>query len=307
MENTNILFYEIAEEWLIFKKSKVKESTYENYNFVVHRRLNKTFRNMSIEELKEYNYNLYMERLMRKLSHKTVKDTVITLKSILYFANERYEANIRTDLIHLPGTFRKEILVFSHKEQNKIKEYCLHSEDTSSIGVLVSLFTGLRIGEICALKWKDIDFENATIKVSSTLQRIYKTNRVRNVKSTEVILTSPKTRYSIRTIPLNNKLYQVLKPLSKKYKENAFILTGREDKYIEPISYRNKYKKLLEKLNINYKKYHCLRHTFATKCQEIGMDSKGLSEILGHSSVNITLDIYVHSSFEMKKKYINKL
>ena len=163
--------------------------------------------------------------------------------------------------------------------------------------------TGLRIGEICALKWKDINLEKRIIYVQATLERIYD----ENLKKTKVIIDKPKTKNSVRQIPISNKLYSILKPLKKKYEEEDFFLTGKSERYVEPRSYQYIYKRVLKKCKIQPHKFHCLRHSFASECINVGMDIKTLSEILGHANVNITLNIYVHSSYQTKKKYLEKI
>ena len=125
--------------------------------------------------------------------------------------------------------------------------------------------------------------------------------------NSKIIINSPKTTSSIRKVPINNKLYEVLKPLKKEYKNEDFFLTGSSEKYIEPRNYQYMFKFILSESKVKPYKFHILRHTFATYCIEVGMDAKSLSEILGHSNVNITLSRYVHSSDKIKKKFLEKL
>ena len=195
-----------------------------------------------------------------------------------------------------------EVEVFSDKDRKKMEKYCIQSKEIRDLGVLISLYTGLRIGEVCALKWSDIDFEKKYIKVNHTLQRVYV-----NKRETKVLYDRPKTKKSIRKIPMAKVLYEKLKEISKNYDNEAFVLTGSTKRYYEPLGYRYIYRRILEKCDIEYKRYHQLRHTFATRCIKVGMDVKSLSEVLGHANVSITLNIYVHSSFETKNKFINKL
>lgn len=143
--------------------------------------------------------------------------------------------------------------------------------------------------------------ENRTINVKKTLQRVY------IEKKSSVIIDIPKTRTSIRSIPMSDKLYKILQPIQKHYKKEDFFLTGSQTKFLEPRSYQYIYKCILKESNVKPYKFHILRHTFATNCIEVGMDPKSLSEILGHSNVNITLNRYVHSSYKIKKKYLEKL
>lgn len=292
----------VCDEWLEYKKMRIKESTYANYKFKITNYLKKDFGDRNLKEIVNTNLNRYIEELQFKLSSKTVKDITTILKSILKYAERKYNLDFKLDLISIPLTTSKEAEVFNERERIKIENYILDSEDIKNLGILISMYTGLRIGEVCALKWSDIDLENRKIRIKHTIQRIYMSKN-----NTKVIITSPKTKKSVREIPLAKILYQKLKGFSKKYPKDAFILTGKKEKTIEPTGYRYTYNILLKKCNIPYKKFHCLRHTFATRCIRVGMDVKSLSEILGHSNVSVTLGIYVHSSFKIKKKFIDKL
>lgn len=227
---------------------------------------------------------------------------MILLKSILQFVNEKYGTSIKLNLITLPKTTKKKIQVFNNSERKKLEKFLLNVDEIYYVGMLISLYEGLRIGEVCCLKWKNINLKEKSITVEKTMQRMYVEN-----KKTEIVIDTPKTISSNRVIPIGNTLLLRLKKLKKLYNDEDYIITGDKEKIIEPSTYRSKYKKLLKQLGIEYKNYHCLRHTFATRCIQIGMDAKSLSEILGHSNVTTTLSIYVHSSFDTKKKYLNKL
>ena len=173
-----------------------------------------------------------------------------------------------------------------------------------NLGIIICLSTGIRIGEICALKWNDIDIENGFIKVSKTLQRIYLVDK--EIKTTKLIIDKPKTRNSFREIPLSSDLVRIVKPIMKVVNKNYYILTN-EEKPTEPRTYRNYYKNLMRKLNIPLIKFHGLRHSFATRCIESNCDYKTISVLLGHSNITTTLNLYVHPNFEQKKKAINKM
>lgn len=152
------------------------------------------------------------------------------------------------------------------------------------------------------MKWKNVNLSEKIIYVKKTAERI--DNCV--LKETKIIIDSPKTENSIRNIPIPSKLYKILKTLKNKYNNDCYVLSGT-NKIIEPRMYQNFIKKVLKKNNIKQRKFHSLRHTFATNCIEVGMDVKSLSELLGHSSVNTTLNVYVHSTDSLKKKYLEKL
>ena len=202
----------------------------------------------------------------------------------------------------MPIAHKPELKVFTEKEIKKLEKECLKSTDIRIIGILISIYTGMRIGEICALRWKNIDLNKKLINVTHTLQRVY----VEKAK-TKIIITTPKTKTSERKIPIVTNLYDKLKLESAKFLKDAYVLTGKEEKYIEPRSFQCVYKKAIENCKIQYRNFHCLRHTFATRCIRVGMDIKSLSEVLGHSDVNITLNRYVHSSYDSKKKFMEKL
>ena len=297
-----IKFKSLIEEWLQYKKTTIKESSYLNYKFIIETNIKKKMGEKNLEELLQYNFNSFVEQLMEKLSSKTVKDIMTVLKAILKYAEIKYDINFKISLISTPAQITNEVEVFNDRDRKKMEKYCIESKEIRDLGVLISLYTGLRIGEVCALKWSDIDFEKKYIKVNHTLQRVYV-----NKRETKVLYDRPKTKKSIRKIPLAKVLYEKLKEISKNYDNEAFVLTGSTKRYYEPLGYRYIYRKILKKCDIEYKRYHQLRHTFATRCIKVGMDVKSLSEVLGHANVSITLNIYVHSSFETKNKFINKL
>lgn len=223
-------FDQICDEWLSYKKLRIKESTYSNYSFKINRYIKKDFGGKRLQDLRNEDINRYIERLQKKLSNKTIKDITIVLKSVLKYAERKYDMDFKLDLISTPLATEEEVEVFNEKERRKIENYILKSNRLNEIGILISMYSGMRIGEICALRWRDIDFENKSIKVTHTVQRIYV-----NKNDTKIILTSPKTKKSIREIPLAKILYENLRELSKKYSKEAFILTGREDRLIEPL------------------------------------------------------------------------
>lgn len=298
-----ICFEEISKEWIDSKKNFIKTSTYCNYIYTIHKYLYPYFGGMKIRRLRKYNYNNIVDEMMEGLEAKTVRDIINILKQILRFAQEEYNCNIKYEKIQLPKIENNRIKVFNKNERTKIENYCIKIGTLKSYGILICLNSGLRIGELCALKWRDIDLEERMIDVHDTLQRIY----LKEEGKTKIIIDAAKTACSIRSIPISDKLYNILKELSKKSKKDEFFLTSSNKKYVEPRSYQNIYKEILKKSKVKYKKFHTLRHTFATDCIEAGMDAKALSEILGHANVNITLNRYVHSSNKMKRKYMNKL
>ena len=167
---------------------------------------------------------------------------------------------------------------------------------------MISLNTGLRLSEICALKWSDIDFENAILHVRTTVARVRNTGEG---SKTKLIIDRPKTKSSFRDIPISSYLMKMLVSLYEKRK-SEYVVSDQEG-FISPRTYSYRFHKVLEKYNVKQVNYHALRHTFATRCIEHGVDVKTLSEILGHSNASITLNTYVHSSMERKREQLEKL
>lgn len=299
--NEEMNFERISAEWLEYKRNNVKESTYYNYMYNIERYLKPFFNQRNIDEI--LNYNDFIQELKEKYALETIKRIVNVLKSILNYYQDEYNVILKTKKITLPKTEKRKVKILSHQEKEKLEKYCLEENTLKSLGIIICLNTGLRIGEICALKWKNIDLEEKSIYVEQTMQRVY----IKQDKKSKIIIDKPKSSYSIRTIPMNKKVYNILKSIQKNYKENDFLLTGESGRFVEPRNYQHNFQIFLKNSKIKHYKFHCLRHTFATACIEVGMDIKSLSEILGHANTTITLDIYVHSSDKIKKKYLEKL
>ena len=294
-------FRVVTEEWLKYKKNTVKKSTYYNYSYSVEKYLYPKFADQDITKIKDYND--FIEKLTDTLAPKTVRDIITKLKEIINFYEEEHNTKLNIKKMSLPKLNKKGIQILSNKEKQKLEKYCIQQNDLKSLGILICLNTGLRVGEVCALRWENVDFETRRIHVEKTIERIYS----KEENKTIVIIDTPKSITSIRTIPINSKLYNILKQMKRKCTKNDFVLTGLSDHYVEPRNYQYNFKEILKKSKIKRYKFHTLRHTFATNCIEAGMDIKSLSEILGHADVSITLNIYVHSSDKTKRKYLEKI
>ena len=298
-----IKFESVIYKWLEVKKNSIKQSTYSNYVYSINKYIMPQFGSYSIRKLQRYNFNQYVQEMNETLSPKTIRDILCILKSILYYAEQEYDCDFKIKKIVSPKLDLDTITILNKKERNRLEKYCLKEHSLKSIGIIICLNAGLRIGEICALKWKNIDLEKRELHIKSTLQRIYDTRKT----NTKIIIDKPKTKTSTRTIPISNKLYSILVDLKKDYKNEDFFLTGNCNKCVEPRGYQYTYKEILKKCKMKEYKFHILRHTFATNCIEVGMDIKSLSEVLGHANVEITLNKYVHSSYKTKKKFLEKL
>ena len=295
---------QIADLWKEEKRQFVKKSTFAAYSLIVETHLQPAFGNLTAVTEKDVQ-DFVLQKLNGGLSQKTIKDMLIVLRMILKFgAKKNYCGYAPIDVIFPTDRERQELEVLSIANQKKIMRFVEENFTFRNLGIFICLSTGIRIGEICALTWDDIDTENGVIHIRKTIQRIYV--KENGIKKTELLIDTPKTATSMRDIPMIKDLYEILKPLKKVVNNDYFVLTN-EATPTEPRTYRNHYKKLLDKLGIPPIKFHGLRHSFATRCIESKCDYKTVSVILGHSNISTTLNLYVHPNYEQKKKCIDKM
>lgn len=287
-------------EWLNFKSINVKESTISNYRFKINKHLLGAFGNLKFSAMSpKIVYDFIAEKKSEGLSAKYISDIIIILKSMAKYTAKTYHcANEIADIV-LPKVCKKELHLYSPNEQKILKSALLEDINSSKLGILLCLYTGIRIGELCALKWEDIDLKNSLLCVSKTCQR------VKCGDSTKIIITSPKSASSSRTIPLPDFLTKILREYAPSNLSHYFI--SSTNKIIEPRTVQYRFKAILKKANLPSINFHSLRHMFATNCIEFGFDVKTLSEILGHGTVELTLNRYVHSSQNRKRECMSKL
>ena len=239
----------------------------------------------------------------RALKKSTVQNLVMLIKQVLKYATRKgFMENTIIEIHFAPQYLEKGQKVFNPKEQAQLIQAVLEDLNCKTFGILLCINSGLRIGELCALKWGDIDLINGTIRVTKTLQRIYTENEE---NKTEIIITAPKTPTSVREVPLSKRILSIINTFHSKTAEH-YVLTDTEH-YMEPRTFRRFYKLFLKKNDIKELRFHCLRHTFATRCIEGGADYKSVSEILGHATINTTLNMYVHPQLEEKRKCVELL
>ena len=295
---------EIALAWKSDKQRYVKQSTYAAYVLILENHILPSFgycETLSEKLVQEF----VLQKLNDGLSIKTVKDILIVLKMVMKFGVKNEWMNYCEWDIKYPTTeTNKEIEVLTVAHHKKILDFIKQNFTFRNLGIYISLTTGLRIGEICGLKWSDINTDNGTITVSRTIERIYMVEGER--KHTELVINTPKTKNSCREIPMNKELLAMVKPLKKVVNTDFYVLTN-EEKPTEPRTYRNYYHRLMARLDIPRLKYHGLRHSFATRCIESNCDYKTVSVLLGHANITTTLNLYVHPNMEQKKKCITKM
>lgn len=303
---TQIKLSQIIDLWKKDKKQYVKKSTYSAYVLLVKNHLLPYFGDKY--EVEESDVQKFVfEKLEQGLSQKTIMDILIVLKMILKFGVKHRYLSCREIEIEIKFPTQREnegLEVLSRSNQRKIMDYIEKNFTFKNLGIYICLSTGLRIGELCALTWDDIDEDNGVILVRKTIQRIYVIDDVK--KRTELIIDTPKTKNSIRDIPMTSDLIKIIKSIKKIVNNEYYVLTN-DIKPTEPRTYRNYYKRFMKKFDIPDLKFHGLRHSFATRCIEGKCDYKTVSVILGHSNISTTLNLYVHPNLEQKKKCINQM
>lgn len=310
-ENQKIFYRDWVVGWLKYKKDYVKESTHANYANVIYNHLIPDLGDIYLQDISHNELQKYILDKLKSgrvatdkgLSEKTVKDIMMVLKSSLKYAmNEGKMSQINLDFIYPKNHRKQKIYVLTKREQRKITEYALNNLNPRNAGILISLYSGIRIGELCALKWSDIDFKNNIIHINKTLQRIYLKNV--NEVTSRIVVSPPKTIHSNRDIPMSRDFAAIIKPL--KVNPKFYVLSSTLEG-VEPRAYRKYFNTTLKKLKMKPINFHSLRHTFATNCISLGVDYKTVSELLGHSDISITLNLYVHPNLSQKKKCMNMI
>lgn len=304
MENEqDLLFKDITEEWLSGKRAKIKKSTYYQYVNLIQNHIEKTLGELPVNAITNQIICDFFNKLTcdseLSLSTSTVKSIIYITKAVIRYAVKmNFMEEIRV-YFESPGKSNKRDLVLTHQEEKNLTKYLLENRTLENVGILLAMYTGIRLGELCALQWGNISLSDAYIYIEKTVSRLPDNG---DTQKTRLMLESPKSFTSIRYIPLPDFLVNVLSQFAEENAPEDFLLTGNAKKIPDPRTMQNKFKTCEMMAGITIYNFHTLRHTFATRCVELGFDVKSLSEILGHASVNITLNRYVHSSLDMKRK-----
>lgn len=301
---SNKTIREIAVAWKEYKRPYVKQSTMAAYVLILENHIIPCLGDSNSLHEKEVQA-FVLQKLEKGLSIKSVKDILIVLKMVMKFgAKNEWMNYCEWDIKYPTTSANKELEVLSVANHRKILNYIQGHFTFTGLGIYISLSTGLRIGEICALKWSDVNVADGIITVSRTIERIYIIDGEK--KHTKLVINTPKTKNSCREIPMSKELLAMLKPLKKIVNDDFYVLTNDEHP-TEPRTYRNYYDKLMIRLGIPKLKYHGLRHSFATRCIEAGCDYKTVSVLLGHSNISTTLNLYVHPNMEQKKRCVSRM
>ena len=295
-----------CDEWLRLRKNKIRESTYIKYSTVLEKHIKPKLGGcfplgITTGLIEDFSQELLFDE---ELAVKTVHDILVVLHGVLKYTATQFPGTFPSVEINYPKEGKKEMRVLSLEEQNHLISYLLDNMDACKFGVLLALFTGLRIGELCALKWGNINLRDKSIRIVATLQRLHDVD-MKSEGRTRIVIGDPKSDTSVRTIPMTESVINLCLKMNPQ-NSSAYILTGTTD-FMEPRTLQYRMEKYTRECNLDGVHCHTLRHTFATRAVEVGFEIKSLSEILGHATTTITLERYVHSSMELKRNNMSKL
>lgn len=291
-------FCALMEEWLEEVANNRKYSTYIKYKKLYTCHIQSLFSSEKLSRMSNGRIQAQMATL--EASDSTRQSVLAAIRQTMRYVEKQYGYPMPVITNCSPQKRLPTVEIMNRTEQTRLIQFLYSDMDISKAGIYLCLFTGLRLGEICSLKWNDIDRENGLLHVNRTVQRI---ESKEGPTKTVLLETPPKSIFSKREVPISDTLLSLL----SKFQQDGNEYVLRNNKPMEPRTYQNRFKKYLERIDAPDYNFHILRHTFATNCIDSGMDVKSLSEILGHSSVQITLNRYVHPSMDTKRKYINAL
>ena len=296
----------ILDMWLSLRLTDIKESTYQRYVTLIQLHILPYLGKIRINCLTAEILTDYIKKLLKSgridgrggLAEKTVNDVVSILKSALKQVGRKYAVDGSLFDVRMPVIRKRRVETLGDWECEALSRSILAKPDLNGAAYLLALNYGLRLGEICGLKWSDISFAERTLTVNRTVLRL------KNGMRTQLTVQTPKTETSARTIPLTVEMLMLLNKLRNSAPEDAYLLTGKRMLPMEPRTLQYRFKSFLKSLGLKDHHFHALRHTFATRSIEKGFDAKTLSEMLGHRNVKTTLQLYVHPTMLHKRKIV---
>lgn len=310
ISNIPFNFADLSTEWLINKSYKVKVSTTQKYELILSTHIIPILGKIKLAEISTAFLNQCITELYQskkeKLSDSSLHSIKYLIKAIIsYGVSHEYIPNVHFTFEFAKSIDVSKIQILNQSQEHVILQQTLNKQNPNNLGILISLGTGMRLGEVCSLSIEDINMTLRVISVNKTVQRLSK--RIGN-KKTELVVSTPKSIHSIREIPIPDFLYEALSSYHRLYNfdSNMYILTNSSKPY-DPRTLQYAFERLTKKQGYRNLHFHCLRHTYATRCIEAGIDIKTVSELLGHSDTAFTMNRYVHPSFDTKREAINKL
>ncbi|MDC7290724.1 site-specific integrase [Blautia schinkii] len=306
----SITFGALCQEWKATVRCSIKESSYACYDTLLDTHIIPWFKKHPLNQIStEFIQKFTYEKTEAGLSPRTVKSLLILLQNILRYGEQMGYLSMRGIQIRYPKITNQTLNIIAENHLQKLISTLSISDEPFASGILLCIYTGIRVGELCGLQWQDLNFNQGIISIRRTVSRIKNLNYIdddisNKLPKTRINISTPKSLSSIRDIPIPDFLLERLE--KQRTCSGDFMLTGCEQ-CMEPRGVQRKFQALLQECEIPKINIHSLRHTFATRCTEIGFDSKTLSEILGHSSPKITMDIYVHSNMNQKRNFMNHL
>lgn len=312
--NANIiLFRDILAAWQAANRIKLKEASVSRYQNLIDTHILPELGNKQMNQINVSVINRFLIEKLKNgrldhtggLSPSYVRSIALIISSAIAFGVTENMCSPLQSTITKPSIAKKELAVLCPEKQTILESELLEDINEAKLMVYITLYTGIRIGEACALRWEDIDFEAKLLYVRKTVSRVWLA--VDGKKESKLVIGSPKSESSLRCIPICSMLHTILCSFPYRRKQGYILTNTAGTSFMSPRTFEYRYKAILKKCALDSVNYHALRHTFATRCIECGVDIKSLSEILGHSNVSITLNTYVHSSMELKRQQMEKL
>lgn len=308
-----LMLKDILEAWQDSNRVRLKEASISRYQNLIDTHILPELGSKQMSKLSAAAINRFLATKLEKgrldgtggLSTSYVRSITLVISSAISFGVAEHLCSPLHSPITKPSPAVKELNILSIEKQEILEQELLTNMNEEKLLIYITLYTGLRIGEACALRWEDMDFNSKIIYVRQTVSRVW--HRENGKKRSKLIIGPPKTKSSFRCIPMCSKLYAVLSKFTLR-KKHGYVLPNLNDGgFISPRTFEYRYKKILKACHLDPVNYHALRHTFATRCIERGVDIKSLAEVLGHADASITLNTYVHSSIELKRIQLEKL